>query len=84
MKFKSILIHQESVMATYAMAVQTGCVVDIGAQKISVVCVDDGQILPRTIIRKHYGGDDINQLLFRLIKSEQALHYFPEQLLYPM
>jgi actin-related protein 8 len=57
-------------MATYAMAVQTGCVVDIGAQKISVCCVDDGQILSRTVIRKHYGGDDINQLLYRLIKSE--------------
>jgi len=42
MGFKAILLHQEAVMATYSMAVQTGCVVDIGAQKISVSCVDDG------------------------------------------
>jgi len=36
------------------------------------------------VIRKHFGGDDITQLFYRLIKSERALHYFPQNLLYPM
>jgi actin-related protein 8 len=84
MGFKSILIHQESVMASYAMSVQTGCVVDIGATKISVCCVDDGMILPRTVVRKHYGSNDINEILYRLLKSERALHHFPKRLLYPL
>jgi hypothetical protein len=29
--FKALFIHQESVMAAYAMALPTACVVDIGA-----------------------------------------------------
>ena len=33
MGFKSCFIHLESVMATYAMAAQSACVVDIGSSK---------------------------------------------------
>jgi len=70
MGFKSVFLHTESVMATYAMAVQSGCVVDIGGSKISVCCVDDGIVLPKTMMKKHYGGDDISEMLFRLVRSE--------------
>lgn len=42
MGFKSLFVHTESVMASYAMALQTSCVVDIGSSKLSVCCIDDG------------------------------------------
>lgn len=84
MKFKSLFIHTESVMATFAMAMSTACVVDIGSSKISVCCIDEGILVPKSIIRKHYGGDEINEMFYRLItRSKGGLHYFPKSMLNP-
>ena len=58
--------------------------VDIGSTKTSVCCIDDGIILPKTQIKKHFGGDDISELLLRFVKSSQSLHYFPEKVFYPL
>jgi actin-related protein len=84
MGFKAIFVHNESVMATYAMAAQSACVVDIGSQKISVCCIDDGVVLPKTLNKRNFGGDDISELLHRLINSNDSLHFFPKQVFYPM
>ena len=65
--FKSLFIHQESVMATYAMALPTAVVVDIGATKTSVCCIEEGIIIAKSVIRKNQGGDDQTNLLVRLL-----------------
>ena len=84
MGFKSAFVHVESVMATYAMAAPQACVVDIGSTKTTVCCVDDGVIISKSVIKKNYGGDDISEVLYRLIKSQNALHYFPKGVFYPI
>jgi len=56
--FKAMLVHQESVMATFALSVSTAVVVDIGSSKTSVCCVEEGVVIQRSMIRKHFGGDD--------------------------
>ena len=84
MGFKSAFVHLESVMATYAMAASTACVVDIGSSKMSVCCVDDGVIMQKTIIKKNYGGDDISELMYRLLKMQGSTHYFPPKVFYPL
>ena len=56
--FKSMFLHQESVLASYAMSLPSACVVDIGATKTSVCCIEDGVIVAKSVIRKHYGGND--------------------------
>lgn len=83
MKFKSLFMHTESVMATFAMAMSSACVVDIGATKINVCCIEDGLLLPKSVVRKHYGGDDLNEMLYRLINRSKGLHYFPRFTLFP-
>jgi actin-related protein 8 len=65
--FKSMFIHQESVMSTYAMALPTAVVVDIGATKTSVCCIEEGIIISKSVIRKNQGGDDQTSLLARLL-----------------
>jgi actin-related protein 8 len=40
--FKSVFIHQESVLATFGCNKAGACVVDIGSSKINVSCVEDG------------------------------------------
>lgn len=82
MRFKSLFMHTESIMATYAMAMSTACIVDVGSSKISVCCIDEGLMIPKSIQRKHYGGDELNEVLLRLAGRRQGLHYFPKQILY--
>ena len=54
-------------MSTYAMAIPTAVVVDIGSTKASVCCIEEGIIIAKSVIRKNFGGDDITTLLSRLI-----------------
>ena len=79
LQLKSAYLQQESTLSSFAYALQCSCVVDIGAQKASVCCVDEGAILPGTIIRRNFGGDDITYLLHRLLIRQSSLHYFPDQ-----
>ena len=65
--FKSMFLHLESVMATFAMALPTACVVDIGSSKTSVCCIEEGIIITKSIVRKHFGGDELTSLLMRLL-----------------
>lgn len=67
MEFKSIFIHNESIMSTYAMALPSACVVDVGSSKISVCCIDEGLMMPKTLMRKHYGGDDVDEIFYRML-----------------
>ena len=54
---------------------QTGfaCVVDVGDQKTSISCVEDGISNPETRIHLNYGGSDITQVF----------HYLLEQIEFP-
>ena len=45
-------------MATYALAVPTAVVVDVGSTKTTVSCIEDGVLMSNTVIKKHMGGDD--------------------------
>ena len=38
----AIIVHQESVCATFGSGLSSACVVDVGDQKTSVCCVEDG------------------------------------------
>jgi actin-related protein 8 len=41
-------LWQESLAATYGAGISNACVVDIGAVKTSIACVDEGLVLPDT------------------------------------
>lgn len=81
LKFRSAYLQQESVLASYAYALQYACVVDVGAQKTSACCVDEGSIVPGSVVRRNFAGDDITFLLHRLLIRENSLHYFPAKLI---
>lgn len=38
----AIIVHQESVCATFGSGLSSACVVDVGDQKTSLCCVEDG------------------------------------------
>jgi len=63
LKFHAIYIHLESVLAAYGAGQNLCCVVDIGADKLSVCCVEDGSIIKNTLFRKNFGSRDIDFML---------------------
>lgn len=65
--FKSVAVIQESVGATFGAGVSMSCVVDIGAQKTSISCVEDGLVINNTRITVPFGGDDITKFFMSIL-----------------
>ncbi|KAJ7180728.1 hypothetical protein C8R46DRAFT_1070410 [Mycena filopes] len=68
MGFKQLCAQQESLAAAYGAGLSNACVVDIGAVKTSVSCVDEGLIIPETRLNLNMGGDDITEFLYVLLE----------------
>ncbi|KAG8691727.1 actin-like protein arp8 [Ceratobasidium sp. 423] len=66
--------RQESLCTAFGAGLSTACVVDIGAVKTSIACVDEGQVVPDTRITLDLGGDDISEYLYYLLKEINVLH----------
>lgn len=62
-------IHLESILACFGSAVSSACVVDIGHEKINVCCVDEGVILPKTLVKKNFGSKDISKIMAKLFSE---------------
>ncbi len=60
---------QDHVAATFGAGLNLACVVDVGHEKVSISCVEDGISLPNTRIRLGYGGADITQTLHWLLQK---------------
>jgi hypothetical protein len=78
--FKAAFVHLESIMATFGTALQSACVVDIGADKVNVCCIDEGMILDDSLIRKNFGGNDLTRLLYQMVSRKSSKSYFPTHL----
>ncbi|TIC10142.1 actin-like ATPase domain-containing protein [Wallemia mellicola] len=65
---------QEANCATFGCGLSSACMVDIGAQKTSIACVEEGVVLPESRMELAYGGDDVTEFLHDLLK-EAAFPY---------
>lgn len=68
-KFNSCFLVQDHVAATFGAGVSYACVIDIGHEKASISCVEDGISLPNTRVRFAYGGADITQTFHWLLQK---------------
>ncbi len=50
---------QADVAAAFGAGLSHACVVDVGAGKAAVSCVEDGISHPETRMHMDYGGDDV-------------------------
>ena len=71
--FKSIYIHLESITACYGASVLTACVIDLGADTIKINCIDEGEVIPGTYVKKNFGGSDITQILSRVLVKKSLV-----------
>ncbi|XP_014211678.1 actin-related protein 8 [Copidosoma floridanum] len=67
--FGSCFLLQDHVAATFGAGLGYACVVDLGEEKTSVSCVEDGISHRNTRVRMDYGGGDITQTFFWLLQK---------------
>ncbi|KAG1949112.1 actin-related protein 8 [Pimephales promelas] len=68
MGFSAVVLHQESVCATFGSGLSSACVVDVGDQKTSVCCVEDGVSHRSSRLCLAYGGSDVTRCFFWLMQ----------------
>lgn len=69
MGFNACFVVQDHVAATFGSGLAIACVVDVGDQKTSISCVEDGISQPSSRILLGYGGADITQVLYFLSRK---------------
>ncbi|CAB3385566.1 Hypothetical predicted protein [Cloeon dipterum] len=69
LNFGSCFLVQDHVAATFGAGLGSACVIDVGDQKTSISCVDDGMSQPSTRIRLDYGGGDVTVVYFWLLQK---------------
>ncbi|CAF9940840.1 actin-like protein arp8 [Imshaugia aleurites] len=65
--FGKVCFIQESLAATCGAGYTTACVVDVGAQKTSVCCVEEGMCIENSRINLKYGGADVTETFVRMM-----------------
>jgi actin-related protein 8 len=69
--FKRVCFIQESLAASFGTNQVLTCVVDIGAQKTSICCVEDGMCIEESRINLKYGGWDVTELFIKMNLTDQ-------------
>lgn len=65
--FVRVCLIQESLAATFGAGYSSACVVDIGAQKTSICCVEEGMCLENSRINLKYGGADVTETFVKML-----------------
>ncbi|KAK5056001.1 hypothetical protein LTR84_012552 [Exophiala bonariae] len=65
--FARVCFIQESLAASFGAGFTVSCVVDIGAQKTSISCVEDGMVIDNSRVNIKYGGADITEAFVKMI-----------------
>jgi actin-related protein 8 len=66
-QFARVCFIQESLAASFGAGVMTACIVDMGAQKTSISCVEDGMIVDNSRINLKYGGEDVTEAFVKMM-----------------
>ncbi|KAB8338919.1 hypothetical protein FH972_021859 [Carpinus fangiana] len=68
--FARVCFIQESLSASFAAGYPTCCIVDVGAQKTSICCVDEGMCIDNSRINLRYGGADITETFMKMMLAD--------------
>ncbi|KAI1812068.1 hypothetical protein GGS20DRAFT_559615 [Poronia punctata] len=66
-EFSRICFMQESMAAAFGAGYTQACVVDVGAQKTSIACVEDGLCIEDSRINLKYGGYDVTETFIKMM-----------------
>lgn len=66
-EFLKVCFIQESLAASFGAGYSTACIVDVGAQKTSICCVEDGMAIEDSRINLKYGGYDVTETFIKMM-----------------
>lgn len=66
---------QESLAATFGAGFTSACVVDIGAQKTSICCVEEGMCIENSRVNLKYGGADVTEAFIKMMLYDHFPYY---------
>ncbi|KAK2647238.1 hypothetical protein Ddye_022433 [Dipteronia dyeriana] len=72
LRFSSAVVHQEGLAAVFGNGLSTACIVNIGAQVTSIICLEDGVALPISEKTLPFGGEDISRCLLWTQRHHQT------------
>lgn len=65
--FLRVCFIQESLAATFGAGYSSSCIVDVGASKTSICCVEEGMCLENSRINLKYGGEDVTETFLKMM-----------------
>lgn len=65
--FARVCFQQESVAASFGAGYSIACMVDIGAQKTSICCVEDGMCVEDARVNLKFGGYDVTETFVQMM-----------------
>lgn len=65
--FARVCFIQESLAATFGAGLTSACVVDIGAQKTSICCVEEGMCVENSRVNLKTGGRDVTETFIKMM-----------------
>ncbi|QKX60674.1 uncharacterized protein TRUGW13939_07820 [Talaromyces rugulosus] len=65
--FARVCFIQESLAASFGAGYTSACIVDIGAQKTSICCVEEGMCIENSRVNLKYGGYDVTDTFIRMM-----------------
>lgn len=65
--FARVCFIQESLAATFGAGFTSACVVDIGAQKTSICCVEEGMCIENSRVNLKMGGSDVTETFIKMM-----------------
>lgn len=65
--FNRVCFVQESLAASFGAGFTTSCIVDMGAQKTSICCVEDGMCIENSRVSLKYGGQDVTEIFMKMM-----------------
>ncbi|KMW66763.1 hypothetical protein BDDG_11715 [Blastomyces dermatitidis ATCC 18188] len=65
--FARVCFVQESLSGTFGAGYTSACVVDIGAQKTSICCVEEGMCIENSRVNLKYGGADVTETFIKMM-----------------
>ncbi|KAL1311421.1 hypothetical protein AAFC00_001583 [Neodothiora populina] len=72
--FSRVCFIQESLAATFGAGYSSSCIVDVGASKTSICCVEEGMCVENSRINLKYGGEDVTSTFMRMMIFDK-FHY---------
>jgi actin-related protein 8 len=65
--FARVCFMQESLAATFGAGFSTACMVDMGARKTTICCVEDGMCIESSRVNLKYGGFDVTETFVKML-----------------